>query len=92
MKHTAKVEIFGRTYMIRGDAEPEYVHRLGEYVDKKMREIAENAPTVSSLKIAILAALNICDELFKYRESMKNSDQAIDKKAEDLLSLLDKEM
>ncbi|MBI4595899.1 MAG: cell division protein ZapA [Candidatus Tectomicrobia bacterium] len=78
--------------MISGEAEPEYVQRLGHYVDTKMREISEKTPTVSSLKVAILAALNISDELFKFKESMKNSNLAIDKKAEDLLSLLNKEI
>lgn len=92
MKHTTKIEIFGRTYMIKGDADADYALRLAEYVDKKMREVSEKTPTVSSLKVAILAALNIADELFKLRENTQISDQAIEKRTTELLTLLDKEL
>lgn len=62
-----KVKIYGTEYPIKGDSELEYIKQVAEYVDQKMREVNKIAPEVSTLKVAILAALNIADELFKER-------------------------
>ncbi|MCI0496016.1 cell division protein ZapA [candidate division KSB1 bacterium] len=62
-----KVKIYGTEYPIKGDSELEYIKQVAEYVDLKMREVNKLAPEVSTLKVAILAALNIADELFKER-------------------------
>jgi cell division protein ZapA len=56
-----KVEIYDQVYNLRG-VDAEYVTRLAEFVDKKMRNVAEQTSTVDSLRLAILAALNIADE------------------------------
>lgn len=63
-----KVNIFGTEYPVRGSADPEYVLRVARYVDQKMREIDQMAAGRPALKVAILAALNIADELFRERE------------------------
>jgi cell division protein ZapA len=55
------VEIYDQVYNLRG-VDAEYVTRLAEFVDKKMRSVAEQTSTVDSLRLAILAALNIADE------------------------------
>jgi len=57
------VEIFGKVYTVRGEKDPDYVRRVAEFVDRKMREIAQVTDTVSTSRIAILACLNIADEL-----------------------------
>ncbi|MBN2089973.1 cell division protein ZapA [candidate division KSB1 bacterium] len=62
-----KIKIYGTEYPIKGDSELEYIKQVAEYVDQKMREVNKIAPEVSTLKVAILAALNIADELFKER-------------------------
>jgi len=62
------VEIFGKVYTVRGEKDPEYVRRVAEYVDRKMREISQVTDTVSTSRIAILAALNIADEFFALME------------------------
>lgn len=61
-----RVEIYDQTYHLRG-SDAEYIAELAEYVDTKMRLIAEQAATVDSLRVAVLAALNIADELFTLR-------------------------
>ena len=63
-----KVNIYGTEYPIRGEVDMEYIRRVAEYVDRKMREVDQNTTAKSSLKVAILAALNIADELFRERE------------------------
>ena len=64
-----RVEIYDQFYQIKGGIETEYIKQLAAYVDSKMREIAQGSKTVDSLKVAVLAALNIVDELFQERES-----------------------
>jgi len=56
-----KVEIYDQAYNLRG-VDAEYITRLAEFVDSKMRSVAEQTSTVDSLRVAVLAALNIADE------------------------------
>ena len=56
------MEIYDQSYHLRG-TDPEYIADLVEYVDSRMRLISQLAATVESLKVAVLAALNIADEL-----------------------------
>jgi cell division protein ZapA len=57
-----QVEIFGQTYNLRADGDPAYVQSLASHVDAKMREVARETKAVDTLRVAILAALNIADE------------------------------
>jgi cell division protein ZapA len=56
------VTIFGRTYHLRGGGDPEYLTMLASKVDEKMREVARTTGTADTLKVAILAALNMADD------------------------------
>jgi cell division protein ZapA len=56
-----KVEIYDQVYNLRG-VDAEYITRLAEFVDAKMRSVADQTSTVDSLRVAVLAALNIADE------------------------------
>ena len=56
-----RVEIYDQGYTLRG-TDPDYIVKLAEYVDLKMRAVAEKTSTVDSLRVAVLAALNIADE------------------------------
>lgn len=56
-----KVEIYDQVYNLRG-VDAEYITTLAEFVDAKMRSVAEQTSTVDSLRLAVLAALNIADE------------------------------
>ena len=68
-----KVNIYGTEYPIKGTTDVEYIKRVAQYVDGKMREVNKNISIDSSLKVSILAALNITDELFKEREKRTTS-------------------
>ena len=63
------VKIHGHEYTIRADRDPEYIQTIARFVDERMRETARDAGQVTSLRVAILSALNIADELFRERES-----------------------
>src|SRR2546422_11701856 len=83
------VDIQGQRYPIRSTLDPEYVARLALYVDEKMRAAAETTPTGDSLRLAVLAALNIADELFRCRDANRDRDGRLAHRAEELERLLD---
>jgi cell division protein ZapA len=58
---SVRVEIFDQSYNLRG-TDAEYIMKLAEYVDGKMRAVAEQTHTVDTVRVAVLAALNIADE------------------------------
>ncbi len=61
------VEIYDQTYHLRGQ-DPAYIQRLADLVDAKMRAVASHGTTVDSLRVAVLAALNVADELLRLEE------------------------
>jgi len=77
-KEGVTVDIFGHEYKIRGDADPGYILEIAQYVDGKMKEVAHGAPAGSLTKIAILAALNIAEELFRERTEKQRFMQDVD--------------
>jgi len=84
------VEIHGQRYPVRSGLEPEYVARLAAYVDVKIRAAAESTQTGDSLRLAVLAALNIADELFRAREVNNARDGELAERAGELERLLDR--
>jgi cell division protein ZapA len=72
-----KVEILGATYTIKGSEEEDYIRKLADYVDKRLREISEKTSTVSPNKVAILGALTIADELFKTKQDLERRIDAL---------------
>jgi len=83
-----RVEIYDQTYHLRG-SDPEYVQRLAEYVDGKMRQVAAQTSTVDSLRLAVLAALNIADELQLVRGKYDHVATEYTERASHLQSALD---
>ena len=84
------VEIHGQRYPIRTTLDQEYVARLAAYVDEKIRAASESTPTGDSLRLAVLAALNIADELFRTRDALRTRDGRWVERAEELERLLDR--
>lgn len=83
------VDIQGQRYPIRSTLEADYVARLATYVDEKMRAAADTTPTGDALRLAVLAALNIADELFRCRDTNRDKDGRLAERAEELERLLD---
>src|SRR5438874_4336909 len=93
MNHEGRVvpvEIHGQRYPIRSTLDPDYVARLASYVDEKMRAAAESAPTGDSLRLAVLAALNVADELFRCRDATRARSGELAERAGELEKLLDR--
>ena len=97
-KSVITVNIFGNEYTIKGVAEPDYIMTLANYLNNKMAEVQEATGLKDVKKIAILAAINISDELFEAKRSIKEAYvpneqlQAIRNKIENLIALTDKEL
>ena len=73
-KHdSTTVEIFGQTYNVRGNGDPDYLAELAQFVDTRMREVASQVATVDPAKIAILAALNIADEFSRFKRQKQSA-------------------
>lgn len=85
-----RVEIYNQTYNIRSDGDNEYITRLAEFVDDKMRDIASGTLTVDSLKVAILAALHIADEYHRLQANLEQNDAQLASRSSECADLLDR--
>lgn len=85
-----RVEIYNQTYSIRSDGDGDYIMRLADFVDRRMREIANGTLTVDSLKVAILAALHIADELHRLKNTHEQADQQLASRSAECAEMLDR--
>ena len=85
---SVRVEIFDQAYNLRG-SDPEYILKLAEYVDAKMRAVAEATNTIDTVRLAVLAALNIADEYHMMKKRGDNGSNDILKRAHLLSDALD---
>src|SRR5947209_18059752 len=87
---TIRVEIYNQIYNIRSDGDSEYVTQLAEFVDARMREISSGTLTVDSLKVAILAALHIADELHRVKRLHEQADAQLASRSAECAEMLDR--
>ena len=92
---SVSVDIYDQTYHLRAH-DPEYIQKLANTVDAKMRAVSANGSTVDSLRVAVLAALNIADELIRLQEhcrllrgTMSETQAILRTRANSLSGLLD---
>ena len=83
------VEIHGQPYAIRSRLDAAYVAELAAYVDGKIRLAMRESPAGDTLKIAVLAAINIADEYFRARDEGRLCEKAVATRASELEHLLD---
>ena len=87
---TIRVEIYNQTYSIRSDGDSEYLMQLADFVDGRMREISSGTLTVDSLKVAILAALHIADELHRLKQTHEQADAQLAMRSAECAEMLDR--
>jgi cell division protein ZapA len=83
------VEIHGQKYAVRSDLDPQYVAELAGYLDEKMRAAAQELTTAEPLRVAVIAALNISDELFRARKACESQTTSVRSRAAEIERLLD---
>jgi len=85
-----KIQIYDQNYNFGDDQDEAYLKKLAAYVDERMRVVADSTRTVDSLKVAVLAALNIADEMFTLRDRQQEIDGPLRKRVEKCVALVEK--
>ena len=85
---SVRVEIFDQIYNLRG-SDSEYILKLAEYVDGKMRAVSQQTSTVDSVRLAVLAALNIADEYHLLKRRLQTPAPEVRQRADRLANALD---
>lgn len=90
------VSIYGQEYTLKGGDDSEYVQKVAKFVDERMMEVAGissgNASVTSTAKVAILAAVNIADELFREQQKRLESMVTLEDRSLQLTRLLGQEI
>lgn len=87
-KDSIRVEIYDESYHLRG-SDPAYIQRLAEIVDAKMRAVAQHTSTVDSLRVAVLAALNLADDYYQLKRKYEGIESEYTSRASHLGRALD---
>jgi cell division protein ZapA len=67
MSRVVHVHIHGQQYAVRSDLDPQYISELSAYLDEKMRLAAREIASADVARVAVIAALNVADDLFRAR-------------------------
>tara|TARA_Y100000588_G_C13431551_1_gene575962 strand:- start:165 stop:461 length:297 start_codon:yes stop_codon:yes gene_type:complete len=85
-----KVTIYGQEYTIKAPADATYIKNIAEYVDEKMREVQEELSTPQvPAKVAILAAMNISDDLFAIKRNHEKNNNEVERKVSSLIEVVE---
>jgi len=90
MAERIKVQIYGQAYNMQGDLDAAYIQELAAYVDEKMNAVADSARTADSVRVAVLAALAIADELHTLQRTQKELRGALRDRAQRALGLVER--
>jgi cell division protein ZapA len=90
MPNRVKVDIYGQSYTLSGDLDEAYVQKLARYVDQKMQAVSEATQTVDSVRVAVLAAMAIADELHSQEKTTVHRDDQLRERAQQCLTILER--
>ena len=85
-----RIEIYDQEYHVKGSLNAAYLEELARYVDGKMRSIATRSHNVDSLRVAVLAALNIADEYHQMKSKYETTTQHVERKVDECNEALDR--
>ncbi len=93
-KNSVSIELGGKEYRLRSDADEERLQQVASYVDSSMQKVRDRTGMVDSLDIALLAALNLAREVLQLRESTRGAPESgIDPgRLRDLIELVETEI
>ena len=92
MTKTIEVEVYGQRFSLQGEADEKYFHELAKFVDSQMRMLSQKMTTGTPTKLAILAAINIADQLFHQKRRRKGSEEEIERKAQEILDSIEQQL
>ena len=87
-----EVDVFGQRLSLQGNANENYVQELAQYVEGQMNTIASNLTASTPTKVAILAAINIADQLFTQESRRQAGEAEVERRATGLLECIDKQI
>ena len=88
----AKIQIYGKTYSLKSSSDQMSMEDVAAYVDAKMRELAEVRSKTSSADLAVLAALNIAQELIELQKQNDANDKSHEEKIGRMIEALEDEI
>ena len=88
----AKIQIYGKTYNLKSSSGEIATKEVADYVDSKMHELAEIRIKTPTLDLAVLAALNIAQELMELQKQTDDNNKEIEDKIGRLLAALENEL
>ena len=89
MKKAIEVTIMGQKFAVKSDSNEDYVVEVAGFVDNKVNEVLGNTKAVASVQVALLTAMNIADEFFKFRNDKADRLGKAEKKIQDMIELID---
>ncbi|MEX0829984.1 MAG: cell division protein ZapA [Nitrospirales bacterium] len=92
MAKTIEVEVFGHRFSLQGEGDEAYFHELAEYVDGQMRTLATQSRTSTPTKLAILAAINVTDQLFRQQRLGDSGESEMERRAQILVEVIDEHL
>ncbi len=87
---SVRVKIYDREFALRTTGDPERLQILCANLDKRMREVAASTGAVDTLKVAVLAALSLGDDLQRVKDELKRLDDSIGRRSTACVSMLDR--
>ncbi len=85
---TVTVDIGDRPYTLKAGDDPEYIRKVAQYVDQRMKQLAKMAPSLQPTHLAVLTAINITDELFQNRPAASEDWKEAERRIQALIDLL----
>lgn len=92
MAKSIDVEIYGQRYTIRGEADEAYVKRLAQFVDDRMRALAQSMKTATLAKLAILTAINLSHQLFEAERRRQQGEAEVEQRMASLMDSIEEQI
>lgn len=89
MKKSFEIKLMNQKFNLKTDSDESYVQRVSDFVNKRIFEVQEKTRSVSSLNVALLAALNIADDYFKIKGKKKDRRQEAKQKIQEIVNWID---
>jgi cell division protein ZapA len=85
-----QVKIYDREYALRTTGDIERLRSLCSCLDKRMRDLAASSGSADTLKVAVLAALSLADDMYRARETLQKVDESVGRRSLACVSILDR--
>ena len=92
MNKPIEIEVYGQCFSLQGGSDEAYIQELARFVDEHMRTLTQNMKTGTPTKLAILAAINIADQLFQQRRQQEAGNVEVERLTQSMLKHIDHQL